>query len=389
MKEQVANVQLMQKMNRLKVLGFIRRHPDVSRAVIAQGTGLSLASITNITSYLLEKGLISESGVENAARVGRKGTLLRFCAQRYAFICCLIEDRIAHVLLTDMEGAILAAEQIASQGLALEQLLDSIRESISRLRVANPQPEVLGVGVSVSGIVVENGRFLVSTHMRWKSVELRQLLEEKTDLPVFVDNVSFLRATEYFFRKDHQAEQNRLFVDMENGIGAMQFYGGAITKGTLGEIGHTTLKRDGEPCFCGNRGCLEAMCSPKRLLSLYESASGRALTGLSELEALYAAGDEAAVFAIEECGAYLGIGLANLVNLFNPSAIVINTGDFTLCPSLFAVAETELRRRAYFALAKDLTLRKVDITREELVCGTAYNLCDRIFDLAYPHNIIE
>ena len=100
MAKQVGNGQLMQKMNRLKVLGFIRRHPDVSRAVIAQGTGLSLASITNITTYLLELGIISESGVESADRVGRKRTLLRFCADRYATVCVVIEDRVAQVLLT-------------------------------------------------------------------------------------------------------------------------------------------------------------------------------------------------------------------------------------------------------------------------------------------------
>ncbi|MBQ8683972.1 MAG: ROK family protein [Clostridia bacterium] len=376
-------------MNRLKVVDFIRHHPDVSRAIIAQGTGLSLASITNITTYLLEKGIITETGVENAVRVGRKGALLRFCAQRYTYICCIIEDRVAHVLLTDMEGNILVAEQIGTQEQSLEDLLEEMGNRINRLRTAYPQPEILGVGVSVSGIVVDDGRFLVSTHMKRRSVELRQTLEDMTGLPVFVDNVSYLRATQYFFLTDYQKDKNRLFVDMEDGIGAMQFFGGAITKGTLGEIGHTTLKRDGEPCFCGNRGCLEVMCSPKRLLSLYEGAAGRALAGLSELEALYTAGDENAVFAVEECGAYLGIGLANLVNLFNPSALVINTGDFTLCPSLFAVAEKELRRRAYSALAEDMVIGKVDITREELVLGMAYHLCDRILEISCPHNIVE
>lgn len=389
MTKQVANVQLMQKMNRLKVLDYVRQHPDASRSAIAAETGLSLASITNITAYLLEVGLISESGVESADRVGRKRTLLRFCADRYATVCVVIEDRVAQVLLTDLEGTILATEQLGTKGLSMEQVLQDITACIARLRQVPSCPHVLAVGVSVSGIVLEDGRFLVSTHMKWKNFPLRQRLEEQTGLPVYVENVSFLRAAEYFYRLDRREDKNRLFVDMENGIGAMQFYGGAITRGTLGEIGHTTMKKDGEPCFCGNRGCLEAMCSPKRLLSLYGSASGEEAVGLSQLERLYAEENPHARFAVEECGSYLGMGLANLVNLFNPTAIVINTGDFTLCPSLFDVAERELRRRAYSALTTELTIDKVDLTREELVQGMAFHLCNQLFDLSCPHNIVE
>ncbi len=389
MEKQVANVQLMQKMNRLKVLEYIRLHPDVPRSLIAKETGLSLASITNIITYLLERGIISESGVESADRVGRKGTLLRFCAERYAYICIVIEDRVVHVLLTDLEGAIRTAKQLPTEGQAMELLLEDISRCVTGLQQLPDTPTVLGVGVSVSGIVLENGRFLVSTHMKWKSVDIRQRLEQQTGLPVYVDNVSFLRATEYFCLKNSREDKNMLFVDMENGIGAMQFFDGRITKGTLGEIGHTTLKRDGEPCFCGNRGCLEAMCNPKRLLSLYEASSGRLVQGLSAMERLYNDKEEHAVFAVEECGSYLGIGLANLVNLFNPSVIVINTGDFTLCPSLFAVAERELRRRAYSALTMELTIEKVDQTREDLVYGMAFHLCRQLFDLSCPYNIID
>ena len=339
MTKQVANVQLMQKMNRLKVLDYVRRHPDASRSAIAAETGLSLASITNITAYLLESGLISENGVESADRVGRKRTLLRFCADRYATVCVVIEDRVAQVLLTDMEGAILTAEQLTTKGLSMEQVLQDITACIARLRQGEGVPPVLAVGVSVSGIVLEDGQFLVSTHMKWKNFPLRQRLEELCGLPVYVENVSFLRAAEYFYSLNSHEDTNMLFVDMEYGIGAVQYYNGAITRGTLGEIGHTTMKRDGEPCFCGNRGCLEAMCNPKRLLRLYESASGEEAEGLSVLEQLYAEEDPHARFAVEECGSYLGIGLANLVNLFNPTAIVVNTGDFTLCPALFDVAE--------------------------------------------------
>ena len=389
MTKQVANVQLMQKMNRLKVLDYIRRHPDASRSAMAAETGLSLASITNITAYLLEAGLISESGVESADRVGRKRTMLRFCADRYATVCVILEDRVAHVLVTDLEGNILRAEQLKTKGLSMERVIADVVSCIACMRQDDALPQTLAVGVSVSGMVLEDGRFLVSTHMKWKDLPLQHRLEEALGLPVYVENVSFLRAAAYFNGMNSRTDRNMLFVDMENGIGAVQYYGGTVARGTLGEIGHTTVKRDGEPCFCGNRGCLEAMCNPKRLLSLYEAASGEKAAGLSRLEELYAAKEPNAIFAVEECGGYLGTGLANLISLFNPSAIVINTGDFTLCPSLFGVAEAELRRRAYSALITELAIDKVDLTREELVRGMAFYLCARLFDLSCPHNVVE
>ena len=90
MNKTVGNSQLIQKMNRLKVLNYIRRNPDAARPQIAHDTGLSVASLTNITSYLLELGLITECGTEKVERVGRKGTLLRFRAESYGLICIFV-----------------------------------------------------------------------------------------------------------------------------------------------------------------------------------------------------------------------------------------------------------------------------------------------------------
>ena len=94
MKKGVANVQLMQKMNRLKVLDYVRRHPNTTRPCIAKGTGLSLPSITNTTSYLLDIGLLCENGTEKVDRVGRKSVFLSFCAKTYDLICIFLNEKI-------------------------------------------------------------------------------------------------------------------------------------------------------------------------------------------------------------------------------------------------------------------------------------------------------
>ena len=248
---------------------------------------------------------------------------------------------------------------------------------------------VLGIGVAISGLVLENSRFIFSSKFKWKSFDIKAILEDATQIPVFVDNTSPVRASWHFNVNNSYDKDNMLFVDLENGIGAVWFSCGHINTSALGEIGHTTVEKDGEPCFCGNRGCLEAMCSKKRLLSLYESASGQRLTDLCDLEKLYNENNKPAVFAMTECAKYLGIGLANLVNLFNPSVMVINAGDFTPCPSLLAIAEKGLKERAFPSLTEHLEITCVAPDDFATVSGMAYNLCDRIFDINCPDNIIE
>lgn len=389
MNKQVGNVQLMQQMNRLKVLDFVRRHPDVSRPCIAENTGLSLASITNTTSYLLDLGLIYESGVEKVGRVGRKSVLLRFCATKYDLICIYISEKYINIAYTDLEGKTKERIKIDAVNLSLEETMAELQENVLSLVKRYGKERILGIGVAISGLILDDSRFVMSARLKWKSFDIKKTLEKSTGLPVFVDNVSRTKAVWYFCRKGNINKDNMLFIDMENGIGAVQFFDGAISRSTLGEIGHTTVERNGEPCFCGNKGCLEAMCSPQRLLSLYESVSGKKLNSLSELDKLYKGDDKDAIYAVSECGRYLGIGFANLVNLFNPSVMVINTGDFDGCPSLIKEAEQELHRRAYPSLSQKLVIKQTLETEDNIIYGTAFNLCDRLFDISYSKNIVE
>lgn len=389
MNRQVGNVALMQKMNRLKVLNFVRRNPDVSRPNISLYTGLSLASITNVTSYLLDLGLLMESGTEKVGRVGRKSTLLRFCANAYDLICIFLTEKYINIAYTDLEGKALEKIKVETNGLSPDDIMEEVRDNVKALIKSHGRDRVLGIGVAISGLVLDDSRFVFSSRLKWKNFDIKKMLEEDTGLPVFVDNVSLLKAVYYFCARSRGTHDNMLFVDLENGIGAVQFFEGAISRATIGEIGHTTVESDGEECFCGNRGCLEAMCSPQRLLTLYKEKSGSDVENLRELDRLYKKEDPAALFAVAECGKYLGIGLANLVNLFNPSVMVINTGDFEGCPSLLKEAEAELHKRAYRSLTQRLSMKIISETEENTLLGTAFNLCDRLFDIAYPKNIVE
>lgn len=388
MEHQAANNQLMQKMNRLKVLAYVRRHPGCARPAIARDTGLSMSSLTNIANYLLDLGILEECGTEQVGRVGRKSTLLQLNAVRNSLICAFVSGSQINLYVTDLLGEPRSKHTVVTAGCSGEEAVNRLTCALKEIQKTHEGSPFLAIGVAVSGLILEDSRFVLSSELKWKSVDFKHILETETGLPVFVDNNSQLRAA-WYFHKHCSDKNNMLFLDLEGGIGAVQFADGVACRSTLGEIGHTTVQKDGDPCFCGNRGCLEAMCSAKRLLSLYEAAHGRRPESVSEMEQLYREKDPAAMFAVEDCGSYLGLGMANLVNLLNPSVLAIHTGSFTDCPAVLDAAELELRRRAFPALTERLTVSRFVQTEDTMLSGMAQILCDRVFDIGFAGNIVE
>ncbi len=133
MDKSVGNSQLIQKMNRLKVLDYIRKNPDAARPQIAHDTGLSVASLTNITSYLLDLGIITESGTEKVERVGRKGTLLRFNAECYGLILIFLGINSVKISYTNLEGKIISRTRISLREMQVVKVAELVRENVASI----------------------------------------------------------------------------------------------------------------------------------------------------------------------------------------------------------------------------------------------------------------
>ena len=374
------------------MLDFIRRNPNITRPVIADETGLSLASITNITSYLLESGLLTESGIEPAERVGRKSIFLRFHTEAYGLILVSLKESLADISYTDLDGKVLSRQALDISGLSQSQVIALLEQRISDFIQKHTDKRPLAIGVIFSGLVLDNSRFVLSSSMKWTQLDIKKSLEESTSLPVFVENISRVKAVWYANSSKKRDVKNMLFVDLENGIGAVQLSHGVINRSVLGEIGHTTIEKDGEPCFCGNRGCLEAMCSAqrvKKLYALYAKKTDDSHITLAEINALCRQSDTYALAAVKDCAQYLGIGLANLITLLHPSMLVLNIGDFSQCPALLEEAVQQCRLRTYPTLTQDITICYVDITGKEALRGAAFEVCDRLFDWNSPYNPVQ
>ncbi len=389
-KKTVGNAQLMQKMNRLQVLDCIRNNAPVSRPAVAEATGLSLSSITNIVNYLMEQRVVAETGVENMSRVGRKATLLRFNGRAYRLICVYLESEKITVCCTDLTGTIYDQDSVALPVFAEDesgsrQILQCIRDAVMPMLNRNQDSNVLGIGIAVSGLVLEDSNYVLSISLHWKAYNVREELEQYFNKPVFIENISITRAVWQLSHEKGLHERNVIFLDLDNGVGAVQFINGKLNRSLIGEIGHTTVERKGDLCFCGNHGCLEAMCSPLRIARLYREAHPECpdATFANVVEACQRK-DPDAIRIIDECGEYLGIGLASVINIFHPEKIILNSGTYTGCNEFFSSAIHCMKQRAYSELTRKLTVEQVCIDDSDSCRGIAVRLCDSIFESVFP-----
>lgn len=394
---QTGNVQLMQRINRLKVLDIIRKKGPLARPEIARLTGLSPSSITNIVTCLLEKHLVAEKGTVDTNDVGRKATLLEFNPAVHHIAAVNIGVGGITYALARMDGVILSSKLVPGRaGEGDDGLQKLVGDGIGRLigESEGRGCSVAAAGISVSALVKDEGRFVQSSSLKWSGPFMREQLESDTGLPVFILNSTRSKALWALRSRFEEDDRNVIFLDLALGVGIVSFLDHRISEAVIGEFGHTTVKRDGPKCFCGNRGCLEMMCSVEAVL---ESCADRLASGgcpeLAKLmrngsafayDTVLAAsskGDQDVRSALRECGEYLGIGIANLVNLFGPQRIIVN-GDVLLKSDLvYETALAEAYSRASPELIRSLKLQTVTIGSGETLQGVVLYAADRLFEL--------
>ncbi len=348
------NRQLIKDINRYTVLNAVKNYGPVSRTGLAQVTGLGQSTITGITKALIDQGLIYEK-TEGESSGGRPPILLELDRHAgYVIGVKLMEDRLS-VALTDLDANVLISEILPLSATSdVDATLVAISDVIHNLAEQNISADkLLGVGVGISGVVdADMGICLYSPILRWQNIPLRDVLETHLNIPVVIDNdVNTLTIAEQWFGSGRDVS-HFLVVTVGRGVGMGivvngQFYRGA--NGGAGELGHTTFIENGIQCDCGKHGCLEAYTADSAIIRLMREAiaqkrSQLRKTDLTLDDILHWAerGDEAAQASLAQAGHYLGIAIANLVNLFNPSLVIISgegvrAGRFRLEPMQKAI----------------------------------------------------
>ncbi|NLY90392.1 MAG: ROK family transcriptional regulator [Firmicutes bacterium] len=333
------NKALIKDLNRALVLHHLRIHGPLSRTDIATETKLGLSTITKITDELITQGLIREVG-EGDSSGGRRPVFLEFIPHYGHVVGAKIEKGQLVLALTDLEAEIVAKDSIAFPvGAPAGEVLALLADAIATLVQKNKAliHRWLGIGIGISGLVDQSaGELVFSSLLGWGRVPFREILSQRFSVPVFIDNdVNTYALAELSYGYGREAD-DFLLVTIGAGIGAglildKKIYRGGF--GGAGEIGHMVIATPGNPCYCGRQGCLEAhageqfiLSECKRILSQEKDSllyNERLQLTMEKVLKAAKAGDYAARQAFYNAGRNLGIGLVNLINILNPTTIIL------------------------------------------------------------------
>ncbi|MGK3942461.1 ROK family protein [Streptomyces sp. RP5T] len=325
--------------NRAAVLQRLYFDGPMSRFELAPATGLSGGSISNVVAELVEDRLVEEAGTVESDG-GRPRTLLRVAPSAGHMIGVDVGETRVRVELFDLTLTELARTErpLEHHGYDVEAVVGHIRDGIAEVLAGTgiTAGQLLGVGIGVPGIVArtpERGAVVHGQTIGWDAVPLESLLRSTCELPdsvpYFIDNgARTLGQAELWFGAG-RGSRNAVVVLFGSGVGAC-----LVTEGTeygrALEWGHVTVRVGGRRCRCGALGCLEAYAGAGALVDRWREAGGHPPQGADEesaLAALLAAArseaDPAAVAVLEETAEYVGAGLSDLVNLFQPERILI------------------------------------------------------------------
>lgn len=242
-------------------------------------------------------------------------------------------------------------------------VLDTI-ESAVREVAESDDVTVTAVGIGIPAqIDLRTGTVMLSNHLPLEGVPVRDVMAERLGLPVTVDNDANLALLAELRAGAVQGCSDALMLTLGTGIGGGILAGGRVLRGAQGaaaELGHITVQADGPPCpgKCPNRGCLEAVASGTALGEAArhvaarrpDGALARAMTGRHQLGRLVTElahdGDPDARRLVAEVGTWLGVGIASLLNVFDPEVVVIGGGVVAAGELLLTPAREEVRRRA-------------------------------------------
>ncbi|MGW5332823.1 ROK family transcriptional regulator [Streptomyces bauhiniae] len=329
--------------NRTALLHRLYFDGPLSRFELGPATGLSSGSVSNVVADLVADGLVEEAGSVDSDG-GRPRTLLRVAPHSGQMIGVDVGETRVRVELFDLALTELARAErpLTRPGYDVDDITGHIRDGVAEvLAVDGARPErLLGVGVGVPGIVertADRGAVVHGQTIGWDAVPLERLLRATSGLPesvpYFIDNgAKTLGQAEMWFGAGRGA-RNALVVLFGSGVGAC-LVTPEVEHGRAVEWGHLTVRVRGRRCRCGAPGCLEAYAGAESLLARWREEGGRPPEGTDEetaltamLAAAYPAGDAepdpVALAVLEETAEYLGAGLSDLINLFQPERILI------------------------------------------------------------------
>jgi len=396
----------MAERDKAVIAALIRSKRQISRIEIHRLMNLRPATVSKLTRELIEEGRIEEASRSDNP-TGRKRVLLRSNNEFGFIIVVAFDAENVRAALVNLEpricGPVVQESAIVDQGSdgLIAQLVRCTHQAIETTEVS--RDKLLGIGVSSPGLVnVSEGICVIASNIAfWRQIALRRIFEDEFATPTLIVNNNKSKAMAERSLGAGAGVDDMIFVGYGRGIGSGIISGGRVLEGSrwaAGEFGHTHVTEDGPACCCGSFGCLEAIAGigalearARRAISQGGFSHALALAGgeighLTGWHVLDAArdGDKMSVALVEEVATYLGLGLANLANLFNPSLIVLDKRLSRAGDEFLDQTKRVVLRQALGHVTETLQFRYATLDYEAGLLGPALMVIDRIFETGSP-----
>jgi len=370
------------QLNERQVLRMLQAHGPLSRAEVARKSGLSAPTVSKAVSSLLKAGLLEEAAAAEPAR-GRPAPTLRLASESAQVLGVVVDAGHCEVVSAGLDGVLHDEVDTVPTVGSYHQLLAAL-EAACRARMARKGVTTLGLGLTLPGLTdYRRGAGVLSPNVpvtdgHTPGIDLGERLG--LDCVLLQESHSLCLAERHYGLA--MGLDDFALLDVGSGIGLGVMSSGRILKGhsgLAGELGHMTAVVDnGRLCGCGNRGCLETVASDAALAYRVSRRLGRTLT-IDEVLELIHSGRAPIAKELLENARYLAVGVAAVINLYNPSTVFIHSRLFDAAPDLFDRLVEFVRERALPPTFADCKiLRGKGQKRQGAVAGVVQHLTNAV-----------
>lgn len=338
----------IKKMNRSLILREILKEGMISRADVSKATALTRATVSGQVAVLLEEELVVEKEIEYNL-VGRKPIMLSINAEAgYAIGVDLEFDRISFAI-SDLEGKPALSETINLQTRSYPEILSLLIARIKHYQqqFSSSRYGIIGIVIAIHGLVSTDEVIHYIPSVDWHDVPLKNDLEKALGMEVKLENNANLSAfaERVFF---HHETDDLLSVTLHSGIGMGMMVNHTFFRGKdgfAGEIGHMIVAPGGLACNCGNQGCWEKYASETSVLQLLRAKKPDSDVSYEQVGRWMEDKDPDVAEIMEQFISYLSIGLNNIINIYNPEVVVLDSELLRIYPDSLHNIEQNLNSR--------------------------------------------
>jgi predicted NBD/HSP70 family sugar kinase len=394
---------LVKSINRMALLRLLRDEPGLSRADLADRSGLTRSTVSLLSKELLEEGWFMEDGATATGSLGRRPIPMRVDGRRLALIGAELTPDTLRVAATSVQGEVLEVSQAALRHPDPDPACHQLIEMVSAMarRWVGEGREILGIGVGLPGAVDTNsGLLLFAPNIGWHRIAVGARLREELQavglgqIPVYCQNEADIAAVGETEFSPRPIADPLVFVSCGVGLGSGIVLGRMLFTGATGaggEIGHTTLHIGGRLCSCGRRGCAEAYVGLRVIASEAGFVDHTGAIDRVGLKAAMVGRHAKARAAFESAGESLGVLLQNVWTTFDPKAIVLGGEAVSMGGGIYVDAALKvLHDYAKAAGAEAPTVRLARYTELATAVGGAgyalYSLMNPYLSLQQSNN---